>query len=91
MDGKNDVRMVSLKCNWWIIKHGWEMIWLSASRRGIEDISNGTKRKRKKEGETTYKYKKKRGQSAKVKLLLLNLPKLPFEEQIEFFGRFHEY
>ena len=65
------------------------MICLSASRRGIEDISKGTKGKRK--GGTTYKYKKKRGQSAKVKLLLLNLPKLPFEEQIEFLGRFHEY
>ena len=65
------------------------MICLSASRRGIEDILKGTKGKKK--GRTTYKYKKERGQSVKVKLLLLNLQKLPFEGQIEFFGRFHEY
>ena len=59
---------------------------MKASRRGIEDISKGTKRKRK--GGTTYKYKIKMGQSAKVKLLLLNLPKLPFEEQIGFLSGF---
>ena len=65
------------------------MICLSASRRGNEGISWGTISKRK--GGTTYKHKKKREQSAKVKLVLLNLLKLPFEEQIGFLSRFYEY
>ena len=35
--------------------------------------------------------KEKGDKGTKVILLFQNLPKLPFEEQFEFLGRFHEY